>query len=137
MLFTSKLIPYLRPGSEADYISISTGAGTKLCIDDFITFSASAHFFAIIQALHLDANGVQTFAAQQHHIGPRYGCFAFHDAPLPVLGGRSGVALNNIDILHKNTVLLAFDFQDLPNLAFIFSGDDLYLVISFYMDFVS
>ena len=108
-----------------------------LCIDNFITFSTGPNFFPVIQFLHLDTYRAQTFAAHQHHIGPWYRRFAFNNAALTILGGWSGMLFDDVNIFNKDPILFPVDSQHFTNLAFISAGNDLYLVIFFYVTLVS
>jgi hypothetical protein len=118
-------------------ISFETEQTPELYIDDLIAFPAGSHLFTVIQLPHLDTYRTHALAAHQHHIRPRYRGFAFNDAPLAIFGGWTGMSFDDVNVLDKDSILLSIDSQDFTNLAFVFTGNDFYFVIFFYMTFVS
>ena len=108
-----------------------------LCIYDFTAFSADADLLAIIEGFGFHPHGFNAFIAHQHDIRPVDGCFALDYPSLTVLGVGLRVPLHDIDILYEETFTLPVNLENLTDLAFIFAGDDLHLVIFFNMDSVS
>ncbi len=55
--------------------------------------------------------------------------FLLDDPPLTGLGGRPGMAFDEVDLLHEHPILLVKYLQDFPRLALLFAGNDLDQVV--------
>jgi hypothetical protein len=108
-----------------------------LSVYDFFTFSADAHFFAIVKGLVLHSYRFNTFTAHQHHIRPMNWRFALEYPALPILSVRLRMAFDDIDILYEKTIFFSENLKDFTDFAFVLAADDFDLVVFFDLDTVS
>jgi hypothetical protein len=99
-------------------------------------FSADTHFFTIIELQHFNPSRFNAFVAKQHDIRTIERRWIFNDPALAILGRRTGVAFDHIDILNQYAPLFTVHFEDFTDFAAIFSGNDLDFVILLNMDFI-
>jgi hypothetical protein len=96
---------------------------------------ANPDFITILEPLHFDTRRLHTFAAHQHHIGPRQGRFALDDSPLLGFGSGPGVPFDHVYIFDKDPVFFTVNLQYLTDFTFILAGNHFNLVVLFDIAF--
>jgi hypothetical protein len=104
-------------------------------IYNFFAFTANPNFFTILEMLHFDARRLHTFAAHQHHVGPRQRGLALDDSALLGFGGGSGMPFDHIYVFDKDSVLFTVNLQHFADLTLVFAGNNFNLVVFFDIAF--
>jgi hypothetical protein len=94
-------------------------------------FLQYADLFSVIQCFGFRSHGFDAFVAHQHYVGPVNGRFTLKNPPLPILRIGFRMPLDNVDVFYEQAILLTNDLENLADLALVFAGDDLDLVIFF------
>src|SRR6185503_12464775 len=89
------------------------------------------HAAALLGAAHADARRLVVPGVHQRHVGDVDGALLLDHAHGGVgpAGRRALVALDDVEALHVDPLLLRVDAQDLAGLALVLAGDDDHLVV--------
>src|SRR3954451_16698542 len=90
-----------------------------------------AHAPALLGAAHADARRLVVPGVHQRHVGDVDGALLLDHAHGGVgpAGRRALMALDDVEALHEDPLLLRVDAQDLAGLALVLAGDDDHLVV--------
>jgi hypothetical protein len=95
--------------------------------------AAETHFFAVFEGFHLDPGRAHALVAHEHDVGPIDHRFALYNAALTAGAPGTGMALDKIDVLDKDSAFFPVDLKHFTDLTFVFSGNYFYFVIFFEM----
>jgi hypothetical protein len=103
-------------------------------VKGFAAAGAQADGMAILQTLSADPDAFTTLLTEKHDVGKVNSPFPLYDATLLLGAGGLLVALDEIHLLHDNSVLVSEDAKNLALFTFFLTRFNNDYVVSFNSD---